>query len=74
MNAGKYLAAVEDVGEVVYSKLCSCMDVWSCPADPHLPHCHRLELKVPLSLSHSVRLLSPEHTDLIPSAVTNMAT
>lgn len=72
-NACEYLAAIKDIGEVICAKLFIGVDIWSGPADPHLSHCHCFKLEVPLSLSHSIRFLSPEHTDLIPRAVPNMA-
>lgn len=66
---GTDLIAIKDVGQFICSQFRVRADTGPCPAHSHLPRGQRLELKVPLALSDSVRLLCPEDSYLVPAGV-----
>lgn len=63
------LVAIEDIGQFICSQFRVGADVWTCPADSHLPCCDRLKLKVPLSLGDGVWLFSSEDAYFVPPCV-----
>lgn len=48
------LVAIEDVGQFICSQFCVRVDIRARPAYSHLPRCHCLKLKVPLSLGDRI--------------------